>query len=187
MSGYSRFVKETESTKGILVTSQLIEAIMKANRLGFQVSEIEGDAILFYRFGKPYRVNILLKQFEEMLFAFNLKKDLIESPAVNYHKLSIKAIAHYGEIFEYSVLNFDKLYGKVLIEAHRLLKNNIHQDTYILVTDQYLLEDTDYTVPVNSGFQQCEKYDIGKICYTFFPYMNNTGPTTSLIYGYNKS
>lgn len=172
ISGYTKFVRETERSKGILIISKLFETIMSANKLGFRVSEIEGDAILFYRFGKPYPVSILLNQFEAMLKKFNQKLADAEFNPENTIHLSIKAIAHYGEISEYSVFNFNKLYGQILIEAHRLLKNNIHEDTYVLITDQYFLGDSDYVHSASGGFQQCERYDIGKLCYTYFPYAN---------------
>jgi hypothetical protein len=172
ISGYSKFVKETESSEGVIIISQLIEAIMSANKLGFLVSEIEGDAVLFYRFGTPYPVNDLLNQFEVMLIKFNQKLRDIKSKYCSNNQLSIKGVVHYGEISEYRIFNFKKLYGQILIEAHRLLKNNIHDDTYTLITDQYLNEDANWTLSTNGGFQECGKYDVGKLCYTYFPYTN---------------
>ena len=172
ISGYTKFVRETESSIGAWAISQLLEVILSANKLKFLISEIEGDAILFYLFGKPHPVKILLDQFDIMLLAFNEKLEEIRLLSDSIDQLSIKAVAHYGEITEYQVSNFSKLYGEILIEAHRLLKNHIDLDTYILITDNYLNEFNDYDLPFHSGFQQCEKYDLGKLCYTYFPFTN---------------
>ena len=46
----------------------------------------------------------------------------------------MKVITHYGEFTEYNVRNFNKLIGKDLIVAHQLLKNDIEQHEYWLVT-----------------------------------------------------
>jgi hypothetical protein len=171
ISGFTRFVKETESIKGALVISRLLTAIVSANKFSFEVSEIEGDAILFFRYGKPSPVSQVLDQFETMLSAFNKKLKNLKISSGSAEQLSIKAVAHYGEISRYRIFNFDKLYGKVLIEAHRLLKNQIHQDTYMLITDQYFDAAADEDHLSLSGFQQCEKYDVGKLCYRYFPYI----------------
>jgi hypothetical protein len=170
ISGYTKFVRETKSSTGAWAIAQLLEVILSANRLGFKISEIEGDAILFYLYGKPYPVKKLLQQFSGMLLAFNEKLEEIRLVADHADQLSIKAVAHYGEITEYQISRFSKLYGEILIEAHRLLKNHIHLNTYILITDAYINEFPKDDVLIFSGVQQCEKYDLGKLCYTYYPY-----------------
>jgi hypothetical protein len=52
--------------------------------------------------------------------------------------LSLKVITHYGEFTGYNVKNFSKLIGKDVIVAHQLLKNNIEQHEYWLVTQNLL-------------------------------------------------
>jgi hypothetical protein len=47
----------------------------------------------------------------------------------------LKVITHYGEFTGYNVKNFNKLIGKDIIVAHQLLKNDIDQHEYWLVTD----------------------------------------------------
>lgn len=84
--------------------------------------------------------------------------------------LSIKSIVHYGEISEFTIGRFEKLYGKPLIEAHRLLKNSIPKDTYSLITEQYLNASSKDAVTSLLGIQQTEIYDVGELCFTYFPY-----------------
>jgi hypothetical protein len=49
--------------------------------------------------------------------------------------LTLKVITHYGEFTGYNVKNFNKLIGKDIIVAHQLLKNDIDQHEYWLVTE----------------------------------------------------
>ena len=172
ISGYTRFVKETENAIGVLIVSQLLEEIIAANQLAFNVSEIEGDAILFYRYGKPYPVEVMVEQFDIMLNAFNSKIAEFKLCTASVAHLSIKSVAHYGEIGQFSIGNFKKLYGKPLIEAHRLLKNTIHRNTYTLITRQYIDACPADRVEASVGIQQSEKYDVGELSYTYFPYPN---------------
>jgi len=170
ISGYTTFVRETQSTVGILSVSKLLQEIISVNNPYFNISEIEGDAILFYRYGRPYPVDVILKQFEAILLAF---KNMIAKLTVYGNKvtsLSVKSIVHYGMISEFTIGRFEKLYGQPLIEAHRLLKNSIHRATYSLITEQYIDTSSKNAATALLGIQQSEKYDVGELCYTYFPY-----------------
>lgn len=50
ISGFSEFVKNTQSKKGAEIIAQLLDVILQNNCLSFDISEIEGDAALFYKF-----------------------------------------------------------------------------------------------------------------------------------------
>ncbi len=56
-------------------------------------------------------------------------------------RLTLKVITHYGEFTGYNVKQFSKLIGKDIIVAHQLLKNDIPQHEYWLVTDGLLNND----------------------------------------------
>jgi len=45
--------------------------LLRANDSGLQISEIEGDAILFYQFGEPVALRALYTQVEKMFRAFH--------------------------------------------------------------------------------------------------------------------
>jgi hypothetical protein len=68
---------------------------------------VEGDAILFYQFGKPLHVKKILNQFKKMLNSFNahIKNLILTFPMVK--EMSIKVIVHYGgmSIFEIGQVN----------------------------------------------------------------------------------
>ena len=46
ISGFTRFVNETEIDHSRLIIQELLEILINANQIGLEVSEIEGDAIL---------------------------------------------------------------------------------------------------------------------------------------------
>ena len=175
ISGYTRFIKETSNADGTKIIKKLLTSIIKSNSLSFQISEIEGDAILFYQFGKPVAVKKILNQFEKMLAAFNaqIKKLKIVFPEVK--DLSIKVVVHYGLMSIYEIGRFFKLFGKPLVDAHRLLKNSIPSNTYVLITNEYLqeLEVLGNNPNLSSGYRHCELYDVGNLCYTYFPFAKN--------------
>ena len=73
ISGFSRFVNETEINHSRLIIQELLETIINANEIGLEISEIEGDAILFYKFGEPPELEKLYRQVEKKCFAIFIK------------------------------------------------------------------------------------------------------------------
>ena len=49
--------------------------------------------------------------------------------------LKLKIVVHCGEAFFYQINQFNELSGKDVILIHRLLKNSVSEDEYILMTD----------------------------------------------------
>jgi hypothetical protein len=115
---------------------------MDANHMGLTASEVEGDAILFYTLGESPDLNTMFKQVEKMFLAFHKHLKLYESrrtchcnACISAIHLSLKIITHYGEFTEYRIKNFLTLIGKDIIIAHQLLKNDIPQHEYWLITN----------------------------------------------------
>jgi predicted nucleic-acid-binding protein len=148
ISGFTRFINETEIDHSRLIIQELLELLINANQVGLEISEIEGDAILFYKFGNAPTLDELYHQVEKMFCDFHRQLMAYEyrrfcqckacTTAVN---LTLKVITHYGEFTGYNVKNFQKLIGKDIIVAHQLLKNDIEQHEYWLVTDNLLKND----------------------------------------------
>lgn len=145
ISGFTRFVNETEIEHSRVIIQELLEILINANKIGLEISEIEGDAILFYKFGDPPGLELLYQQVKEMFCVFH--KNLVTYDHRRYCQcracmsavdLSLKIITHYGEFTGYNVKNFRKLIGKDIIVAHQLLKNNITPHEYWLVTNSLL-------------------------------------------------
>ncbi|MCX2678697.1 DUF2652 domain-containing protein [Galbibacter sp. EGI 63066] len=141
ISGFSRFVSEMEIEHSRLIIGELLEILIDANHTGLTVSEIEGDAILFYKFGERPPLKEVYGQVKGMFEAFH--KNLMTYENRRYCQckacmsaigLTLKVITHYGEFTGYKVKDFNKLIGKDIIVAHRLLKNDIANHEYWLVT-----------------------------------------------------
>ncbi|MBA4057781.1 MAG: DUF2652 domain-containing protein [Marivirga sp.] len=143
ISGFTRFITETEIEHSRVIIQELLELLINANEIGLEVSEIEGDAILFYKYGECPDVETLYRQVAAMFCAFHRhigaydQRRFCQCEACNsVFKLSLKVITHYGEFTGYNVKNFNKLIGRDVIVAHQLLKNDIDQHEYWLVTNE---------------------------------------------------
>jgi Protein of unknown function (DUF2652) len=143
ISGFTKFVNETEIEHSRFIIEELLETIINSNQLDLSISEIEGDAVLFYKFGDPPSVQQLVHQVEKMFCEFHKqilnyeRRRLCQCLACkNAADLSLKVVIHYGEFSSYKVKEFSKLLGRDIIVAHQLLKNDIDLHEYILVTDR---------------------------------------------------
>ena len=145
ISGFTRFVTESEINHSRLIIQELLELIINSNQIALEVSEVEGDAILFYKFGEAPPLEELYRQVEKMFCEFHKNISAYDqrrycqcNACASAAGLSLKVITHYGEFTEYNVKNFSKLIGKDVIVAHQLLKNDIDQHEYWLVTKDLL-------------------------------------------------
>src|SRR5450432_3169534 len=165
ISGFTRFVNQTDIEHSRLIIQELLEVLINANQIGLEISEVEGDAILFYKFGECPQLEELYKQVEKMfcefhksLIAYDHRRFCQCTACVSAIDLTLKVITHYGEFTGYNVKNFNKLIGKDIIVAHQLLKNDIEQHEYWLVTKSLLQDNApaDFTqwMNWNSSSQQ---------------------------------
>ena len=155
ISGFTRFVNETEIEHSRLIIQELLEILINANQIGLEVSEIEGDAILFYKFGECPGLETLYLQvakmfceFHKSLIAYDHRRFCQCTACTSAINLTLKVITHYGEFTGYNVRSFNKLIGKDIIIAHQLLKNDIEQHEYWLVTKSLLQDNRP------AGFEQ---------------------------------
>jgi hypothetical protein len=145
ISGFTRFVNEIEIDHSRHIIQQLLEVLINSNEIGLEISEIEGDAILFYKYGEPVDLETLYRQVEKMfrsfhqhLMSYDHRRICQCRACVSAVGLSLKVITHYGEFASYNVKQFNKLIGKDVIVAHQLLKNDINKHEYWLVSDNLL-------------------------------------------------
>jgi len=144
ISGYTKFITETETKHAKHLITELLEVIIKADMLKMNVSEIEGDAVLFYRKGDPPTVNELIVQAKKMFLDFHTHLKIIQRDNVcqcgacrSAVNLTLKFVSLYGTLDEVTIQNFSKVMGSDVILAHRLLKNSIDSDEYLLVTGDH--------------------------------------------------
>src|SRR6476620_1141940 len=70
ISGFTKFVNETEIEHSRYIIEELLENIINSNQISLNISEIEGDAVLFYRFGKTPSLKEICDQVEHMFCNF---------------------------------------------------------------------------------------------------------------------
>ncbi len=171
ISGFTEFVHSTDVITGKIITAELLAAIISQNQLRLDISEVEGDAVLFYRHGAAPSVQELVQQFNMMETAFMEKRKQLEERFSLSLDISLKAIAHYGQMSQYQVGPFTKLYGEVVVEAHRLLKNSVQSNHYLLLTDALYnkapFSNDEVFHNYFSSARLCEAYrSIQQICFT---------------------
>lgn len=144
ISGFTKYMSEADLLHSQAKVAALLEAILESNLLGLEVSEIEGDAILFYDFENHSSLNDVLLQcyamrnnFLKTLADFK-KSDCQCGSCSSLQLLKLKFIVHYGMLGSVMVKNHCKLFGKDLIIAHRLLKANVPVREHLLVTEAFL-------------------------------------------------
>ncbi len=150
ISGYTAFMlkNQTDYAHGTLVIMQLMECLIKKVSLPLEISKLEGDAIFFYltkeHMPKEFKANPLLfgKKIIELFTVFSHKlQELISSTPCkcggcsNIHQLNLKIISHYGKAAMTKIGGFQELSGVDVIIPHRLLKNNIKEKRYLLMTE----------------------------------------------------
>ncbi len=171
ISGFSSFINSTEIEHSRHIISELLSKIMDANELELVVSEIEGDAVLFYKFGPPPNFDQLITQVEKMFLDFHRHILNYDQQRVcncgaceSAPDLTLKIITHYGEFSTYKVQEYEKLFGKSVIVAHRLLKNDIIGNEYWLMTESLhnhlTIVDTKAGLNWENGMQQFDQIDV---------------------------
>lgn len=174
ISGFTELVHSTDVLTGKQITCELLSTVINQNQLDLGLSEVEGDAVLFYCYGLAPTLEDLIAQYNSMARAFETNRIFLEQCLSRPLNLSLKIIAHYGPMTEYKIGPFKKLFGEVVVGAHRLLKNSIESNSYFLMTDS-LLEETgamrNDTLP-DIGLattKLCEYDDMHRdICFTYF-------------------
>ena len=116
--------------------------LVEANTENLQLAEVEGDALFFYKEGEIPSMEKLLAQVETMFTAFYSHLKLIEKNRVcpcnacsSAANLQLKIIAHCGELEFITVQGKRKPFGTQVIEVHRLMKNSVKSDNYVLFSD----------------------------------------------------
>jgi len=179
ISGFTRFMSDTNIELSAKVIPALLNEIIYANTIGLKVSEIEGDAILFFKKGElPPFVDLInqcksfftqfYKQLEILTKTYSEERGIDKVP-----DLGLKIILHFGKNVEsVQIGNRIKLMGEDVIIAHRLLKNDIKESEYLLISEHLLEQYKDKVIERNFGwghFQDDEgRYKhIGDINYSY--------------------
>lgn len=175
ISGFTAFMTSTELDHGSFAINMLIEAMVEAVGDAFEVSEIEGDAVLLIKKGPPPTRQELLDLCLKIFDAFHARRRWMQQYSIclceackAISNLTLKFVAHHGQVAEIKVGRFIKHSGTEMIVAHRLLKNHIDHDEYLLMTER-LLPDRDAAEDSGMAWlSSSEEYpSIGKVDFRF--------------------
>jgi len=157
ISGYTRFMKmhEVSLNHAKQIVVRLLKAMIKAAKPPLKVAELEGDAVFFYApcSGKDFKkvtdsvkkqiVN-LFAAFKQELYTMTLM-DICECQAcMSAGDLKLKQVVHTGEAELEYINKTDKLFGVDVIVVHRMLKNSVPSNEYIMMTDTAYGNFTDF-------------------------------------------
>lgn len=146
ISGYTQFLtqSELEHAKGIL--EALFKALIARIEAPLAISNFQGDAILCYApEGAVAQRQAIVDAVENIYCAFAETQEQMAhntscscNACRNIPKLDLKFIVHYGEYLVQSLGGRQELAGPDVIMAHRLMKNDVTEQTgigaYALVT-----------------------------------------------------
>lgn len=150
ISGYTRFVTANAKTlaHSQTIIIELIHALLEQTELPLEVAKLEGDAIFLYvRKQNPAypwpEVRLWMgKKLLTFFGIFNEKlKELSQSSlchcsaCTHVERLRIKLVVHSGVALFHQVQSFSELSGADVILVHRLLKNSVNADQYLLLTE----------------------------------------------------
>ncbi len=139
ITGYSRFLNESELVHAEQALSALLELLVQQIRPPLVVSKLEGDAVFSYGLsatglqGQAF-VEVIESCYVEFRRALNLMVLNTTCPCnacANISSLDLKFFVHYGEFVVGEVAGRSELHGSDVNLLHRLLKNNVASETAI--------------------------------------------------------
>jgi hypothetical protein len=150
ISGYTNFV--TMHRISVLhaeqIITELMEAIISQIEAPLVLNKLEGDAVFLYaRTGDE--AGLAGKVLDKVLAFFTSFKarqqELIKAgeggcsceACCNISQLRLKIIAHYGQVVIKQVRHLEELAGSDVILVHRLLKNTVPANEYLLLTEKF--------------------------------------------------
>jgi uncharacterized protein YndB with AHSA1/START domain len=142
ISGYSKFIAQTEVDHSWSILHELLDTMVRTMEGRMDVSQVEGDAILFISGLTTVEV---VQAVESTFVAFHRRLRDMQAvttcpcaACANIGVLKLKFVVHHGRFSRQRLGNVEQLHGTDVIVAHRLLKNKVPSKEYLLVTDAVL-------------------------------------------------
>jgi hypothetical protein len=146
ISGYTRFIKHRQISllHAEQIITELIEAIIDTAEYPLTLNKLEGDAAFLYtpiEADESAVAQDVARQTVRFFEAFKRKRqemiDGVSCPCdacTHIDVLELKAFLHVGEAVVKQVRQFEELAGEDVILVHRLLKNKVEAQEYLLMT-----------------------------------------------------
>lgn len=175
ISGFTEFVSHTEVMHSQHIIAELLELLIDHQTLGLTLAEIEGDALFYYKNKSVPGPKELMDQVENMYIAFHSHLKLYEQQRIcncgacsTANNLTLKFIAHAGPLDFITIKDQTKPYGKEVITAHRLMKNTVPIDDYLLISEGIF---NNWSEAIQTDLPQktsASEYDLGVVKYQYF-------------------
>lgn len=171
IGGYTQFLTGVGMEHAKEITSDLFNAMLKANGKRWKVAKIEGDCIFFYREGREptdallAHIRTLYEEFCTHVIDIAARASCPCGACTRTNQLTLKFVVHAGEFDVQKIGNREELIGPDLVVAHRLLKNSIPIDEYVLLTSECSGGPAAQALPASEG--QDEYGDVGLVSYTY--------------------
>lgn len=181
VGGYTRFMLDHAKVQehGQIVVATLLDTILAQARHPIELSKLEGDAaFLFVRKDGASASDLpatLAERIGVFFGEFDAARDMLAGTAIcrcracaNIDKLRLKLIVHSGEALVSDFAGLTELHGVDVILAHRLLKNSVPADEYVLLTEPAR---SDVVFPDGAVLEPCtETYpDLGTVTAWVLP------------------
>ncbi len=134
--------------------------------MGLSVAEIEGDAVFFYRIGEKPTFETLYQQTVKMYNAFHTLLKEYERDRIcdcgacsMVNNLQLKFVSHYGNVVKRTIHKYLQLMGSDVTTVHKLLKNNVKENEYLLWSRNSLSDKTNVNQNVEYFREKCMNYD----------------------------
>jgi hypothetical protein len=188
ISGYTEFMvtNRMELAHAQVIINELTKAIIDEVKIPLEVSKLEGDAVFFFaikdgdssQWEKTRReigrkLLVFFERFSDKLYELKESNTCQCTVCTHVDILNLKIIVHGGRALFYRLDRFTELSGIDVIIAHRLLKNSLKSDRYILMTDQAY---RDIPIPQNlTTKKHREEYEtIGTVgSVIIYPHIND--------------
>lgn len=146
ISGFTQFVNSTEIEHSTHIIEELINLIVDEGSKDFEMAEIEGDAVFFYKKDSHMTPALVLDSAKRIFTAFHKHLLLYENKRIcncgactQAVDLKLKFVVHSGQI---ELAQFRegraKPFGSPVIAIHRMLKNDVQSDEYIILSDDFI-------------------------------------------------
>jgi Protein of unknown function (DUF2652) len=176
ISGFTEFMSTTELDHGSHAINILLDAILKAAGDEYEISEIEGDAVLMFKRGPAPTNKEILDICLKIFNAFHFQRKWMQQHTIcpcgacqAIINLTVKFVVHHGPVGEMKVGRFVTLSGRDIIIAHRLLKNSVPSNEYVLITEKLWQHSPDLSENFEIKWSSLsdEFASLGKVDYRF--------------------
>lgn len=187
ISGYTQFIR-TQKLSAIHaeeIIFDLIEAVIDHADYPLTLNKLEGDAAFLYaEVTVDNQVEVardvarqsreFFKVFYERARALSTERADCDCDACQrIFDLRLKAILHSGEVVFKKIRQFEELAGEDVILIHKLLKNSVPANEYILVTEPFYRLVGDFNdLPSETRIENCDY--LGEVTvHVAYPGKNN--------------